>query len=157
MLQEGNAVKTAEFGKFLEKRTVGANPEIGTVHSDRITEYANYMLQNSNGVCWCMVDVADMVNNTTKVYSDEECTTEIGVVTNHSYNPNNPLDVEVNIGGTTEVYVIDQTKIPQSLSTTAAVIQLNQSKLGWWKGTSQEYSDLPADQKGIDGILYIIT
>ena len=122
LLQEGNTVNTAELGDFLEKRTVGANTEIGTVHSDRITEYANYMLQNSNGVCWCMVDVADMVDNTTKVYSDEECTTEIGVVTNHSYNPHNPLDVEVNIGGTTEVYVIDPTKIPQSLATTAALI-----------------------------------
>ena len=122
LLQEGNTVKTAELGNFLEKRTAGAKTEIGTVHSDRTTEYANYMLQNSNGVCWCMVDVADMVNNTTKVYSDEECTNEIGVVTNHSYNPNNPLDVEVNIGGTTEVYVIDLTKIPQSLATTAAII-----------------------------------
>lgn len=122
LLQEGNTVKTSELGKFLEKRTVGPNTEIGTVHSDRITEYANYMLQNSNGVCWCMVDVGDIVDNTTKVYSDEECTNEIGVVTNHSYNPHNPLDVEVNIGGTTEVYVIDPTKIPQSLATTAAII-----------------------------------
>lgn len=122
LLQEGNTVKTAELGNFLEERTTGDNPVIGTVHSDRITEYANYMLQNSNGVCWCMVDVADMVDGTTKVYSDEECTTEIGVVTNHSYNPHNPLDVEVNIGGTTEVFVIDQTKIPQSLATTAAII-----------------------------------
>lgn len=129
LLQEGTTVKTAELGKFLEKKTVGANTEIGTVHSDRITEYANYMLQNSNGVCWCMVDVADMVDNTTKVYSDEECTTEIGVVTNHSYNPHNPLDVEVNIGGTTEVYVIDPTKIPQSLATTAAIIAALKKKV----------------------------
>lgn len=122
LLQEGNTVNTAELGQYIEKRTVGANTEIGTVHSDRITEYANYQLKNSNGVCWCMVDVADMVDNTTKVYSDEECTAEIGVVTLHSYNPNNPLDVEVSIGGTTQVFVIDQTKIPQSLATTAAII-----------------------------------
>ncbi len=121
--QEGNEAKTIELGDYLEKRTTETGEEIGTIHSDRITPYANYMLKNSNGSVWCPVDVADMVDGVTKIYSDEECTTEIGVVTNHSYNPNNPLDVEVSIGGVTEVYIIDPTKIPKSLATTFAIIQ----------------------------------
>lgn len=120
--QSGNTVETVGLGEFLKEDNTGDTPQIKTVHSDRITEYANYMLQNSNGVCWCMVDVADMVDGTTKIYSDEDCTVEIGVVTNHSYNPHNPLDVEVSIGGVTAVYVIDPSKTPQSLATTAAVI-----------------------------------
>lgn len=121
--QNGNTVETVGLGEFLKEDNTGDTPLLKTVHSDRITMYANYMLQNSNGVCWCPVDVSDMVDGTTKIYSDEDCTVEIGVVTNHSYNPNNPLDVEVSIGGVTGVYVIDPTKIPKSLATTYAIIQ----------------------------------
>lgn len=126
--QDGNEVKTVGLGNFLEKRTEGATTVIGTVHSDRITPYANYKMDNANGVVWCMVDVADMVDNTTKIYSDEECTDEIGIVTQHSYNPGNPYDVEVSISGNTEVYVLDPTKIPQSLATTAAIIEALKKK-----------------------------
>lgn len=120
--QNGNSVETVGLGEFLEEDNTGDTPQLKTVHSDRTTMYANYLLQNSNGICWCPVDVAYMVDGTTKIYSDEECTVEIGIVTNHSYNPHNPLDVEVSIGGVTAVYVIDQSKIPQSLATTKAVI-----------------------------------
>lgn len=125
--------------------------------SDRIIEYENYRLTRGDSVIWCVSAREDIVDNTTKVYEDEQCTTELGVITNHNYNPNNPTDTEVSIDGNTYVYEFHDSKIPESLATTAAVIQLNQSKLGWWKGTAQEYSDLPADQKNIDGILYIIT
>lgn len=127
--QSGNSVQTVSVGDFLEERDNGGVLELGTVHSDRITPYANYLMRNSNGECWCMVDVVDMVDNTTKVYSDEECTDEIGTVTNHSYNPNNPLDVEVSIDGNTQVFVIDQSKIPQSLATTAAIIEALKKKV----------------------------
>lgn len=120
--QNGNTVETVGLGEFLEEDNTGDTPQLKTVHSDRTTMYANYLLQNSNGICWCPVDVTNMVDGTTKIYSDEDCTVEIGIVTNHSYNPNNPLDVEVSIGGVTSVYVIDLSKTPQSLATTKAVI-----------------------------------
>lgn len=126
--QKGNTVETVSLGEFLQEDNSGGSPQLKTVHSDRITMYANYMLQNSNGVCWCPVDVADMVDGTTKIYADEDCTDEIGIVTNHSYNPGNPYDVEVSIDGNTEVYVLDPTKIPQSLATTAAIIEALKKK-----------------------------
>lgn len=136
--------------KFKDK-TLSANA------SDRITEYENYRLTRGDYVIWCVSARADIVDNTTKIYAEEQCTTELGVITKHDYNPNNPTDTEVSIDGNTYVYEFHDSKIPESLATTAAVIQLNQTKLGWWEGTEQEYSDLPADQKDIPGILYIIT
>lgn len=120
--QEGNDAKTLGLGNYLEKRTTEIGEEIGTIHSDRTTKYENYQMRNSNGVCWVQVPVASMVNNSTKVYSDEACTDEIGVVTNHNYNLHNPYDVEVSIDGVTMVFVIDESKYPYSLATTRALI-----------------------------------
>ena len=46
-------------GDFLEEKTIGDKKEINTVHSDRITPFADYLLINSNGTVWCPVDVKD--------------------------------------------------------------------------------------------------
>lgn len=132
------------------------NKQVSANANDRITEYANYRLTRGDSEIWCMVENADIVDNTTKVYADEDCTDEIGVIVHHNYNINNPHDTEVLINGETLVYEFIDSKIPQSLATTAAVIQLKQTKLGWWEGTKQAYSDLPADQKDIPGVLYVI-
>ena len=122
-VQTDNTAEIAQLGDFLKLTETAEGKELGTIHSDRITPFANYKLESTSGnICWCPVAPADIVDNTTKIYSDEDCTDEIGVVIQHSFNPSNPNDVEVSIGGETEVYVIDPTKIPQSLATTAALL-----------------------------------
>ncbi len=120
--QDGQA-KTANLGDFLSKEVIDGGTVLKTVHSDRTTEYSNYRMLSAQGnVIWVQVAPASMVDNTTKVYSDEACTIEIGIVTAHSYNPNNPNDVTVMIDGESFVYVFQESKTPQSLATTAALI-----------------------------------
>lgn len=116
---ENKVVKNATVEEpYLQYRdkTVKANA------SDRITEYANYRLTRGDSEIWCIVENSDIVDNTTKVYANEDCTEEIGVILNHNYNINNPNDTEVLINGETLVYEFIDSKIPQSLATTGAII-----------------------------------
>lgn len=153
--QDGNEVKTLGLGEFLEKDESGNNPVVKTIHSDRITEYSNYQMKNSSGIVWCPLNIPNMVDGSTKIYSDEQCTTEIGIVTNHSYNPHNPLDVEVSIGGVTAVYVFEESKMPKSLATTKAVIDATRNKMNnGGEMTQQAYNDIGSHDPNT---IYVIT
>ena len=104
-----------------------ANGNLSVNHSDRFTEYANYRLIEATtaddaNVLWCVPDLSAIVDNSTYVYDDEECTHTVGIITNHSYNPNNPNDVEVQIDGALYTYVFQTSKMPVSLATTKALI-----------------------------------
>lgn len=103
-----------------ENRTIKANA------SDRFTDYANYRLErvtpSDTFVLWCQSARNDIVDGTTKVYSDEDCTDEAGIIHQHNYNPNNPNDVEVIISGVSYVYNFIDSTTPVSLATTKALI-----------------------------------
>ena len=104
-----------------------ANGNLSVNHSDRFTEYANYRLIEATtaddaNVLWCVPDLSAIVDNSTYVYDDEECNHTVGIITNHSYNPNNPNDVEVQIDGALYTYVFQTSKMPVSLATTKALI-----------------------------------
>lgn len=101
-----------------------AQRKLSAIASDRSSEYKNYRLTGSKiEECWCEVALDDIVDNTTKVYSDEECTTELGTILRHGYNPNNPLDVLIYVSGTVYVVRFKESKIPVSLATTKALIE----------------------------------
>lgn len=106
-----------------KNKTLSANA------SDRTTEYSNYRLTRGDLEIWCIAERNDIVDNTTKVYADEECTDEIGVITNHNYNINNPNDTEVLIDGETLVFTFIDSKIPVFLATTAAIIEALKKKV----------------------------
>lgn len=112
-------VNVGEFLKFKDKA-------LSTIHSDRYTEYLNYPLtivrEGVEYKVWCPVALEDIVDGSTLVYEDEECTYSIGTIMSHDYNPNNPTDVEVSIGGNTLVFTFHTSKIPESLATTKAII-----------------------------------
>lgn len=130
LFAQGGQAKTANLGDFLAKEDIDGGTVLKTVHSDRTTEYSNYRMLSAQGnVIWVQVAPVSMVDNTTKVYSDESCTAEIGIVTAHSYNPNNPNDVTVMIDGESFVYVFQESKTPQSLATTAALISAIQDTI----------------------------
>lgn len=95
--------------------------------SDRITDYENYRLVSlSTGAeyqeIFCIVPRVNIVDGSTKVYSDEACTVEVGVIQEHDYNINNPNDTRVLIDGASWVYSFQDSKTPVSLATTKAVI-----------------------------------
>lgn len=106
-----------------KNKTLSANA------SDRITEYSNYRLTRGEVEIWCVAERNDIVDNTTKVYADEDCTDEIGIITNHNYNINNPNDTEVLIDGETLVFTFIDSKIPVFLATTAAIIDALKKKV----------------------------
>lgn len=95
--------------------------------SDRITDYENYRLVSLSTEAeyqeiFCIVPRANIVDGSTKVYSDEACTVEVGVIQEHDYNINNPNDTRVLIDGASWVYSFQDSKTPVSLATTKAVI-----------------------------------
>lgn len=118
----GNATVEEPYLKYKNK-TVSANA------SDRTTEYSNYRLTRGEVEIWCVAERNDIVDNTTKVYSDEDCTDEIGIITNHNYNINNPNDTEVLIDGETLVFTFIDSKTPVFLATTAAIIEALKKKV----------------------------
>lgn len=110
-------------------------------HSDRYTEYANYrLIEKTTGdnpnILWCVAELSAIVDGSTYVYDDEECTNSVGIITRSSYNPNNPNDVEVQIDGVTSIYDFQTSKIPVSLATTKAIISALNGKLSSWVGES---------------------
>lgn len=144
----------------LKERTLKANA------SDRYTDYANYRLERvtptETYVVWCNVELSNMVDGSTKVYEDESCTTEVGIVKQHNYNPNNPNDVEITIDGTDYVYAYIDSKTPVSLATTKAVVDGLTNMATWianniysgvgnaiWKST-----DLGTTWAAVGGVTY---
>lgn len=136
-------------------------------HSDRYTEYANYRLvENTTGdnpdILWTPVELANIVDNSTPVYDDEACTNAVGVITRHAFNPNNPNDVEVSIGGALESFTFVTSKMPVFLATTKAVVDGLTNMATWiannifsgvgnaiWKST-----DLGATWTAVGGVTY---
>lgn len=100
--------------------------------SDRYEEYLHHRLyMRSEGVTyeiWCIADFSNIVDGTTAVYGDEECTNQVGVIQNHQYNPNNPYDCEILADGETFVFTWDPTDYPEALATTYAVIEAAKKK-----------------------------
>lgn len=95
--------------------------KLSTKASDRSREYQNHLMIGDRE-CWCAEEYDDIVDNTTKVYSDEACTVELGTITDHNYNPNNPYDVVVAIGSFAFVFRYVEDKMPVSLATTKALV-----------------------------------
>jgi len=136
-------------------------------HSDRCTEYANYRLvENTTGdnpdILWTPVEMSNIVDNSTPVYDDESCTNAVGVITRHAFNPNNPNDVEVSIGGALSSFTFVTSKMPVSLATTKAVVDGLTNMATWiannifsgignaiWKST-----DLGATWTVVSGVTY---
>lgn len=123
---ENKVVGNATVG---EPYLIYKNKAVAANASDRTTEYSNYRLTRGDVEIWCMAERNDIVDNTTKVYSDEDCTAEIGIITNHNYNINNPNDTEVLIDGETFVFTFIDSKIPVFLATTAAIIEALKKKV----------------------------
>lgn len=136
-----------------------SNGTLGVNASDRSTGYANYRLVEKTtvanpSVLWCVAELSAIVDGSTYVYDDEECTNSVGVITRHSYNPNNPNDVEVQIDGILYTYDFQTSKIPVSLATTKAIILALDGKLGSWIGES---ANLPPVGSRESNILYVTT
>lgn len=100
--------------------------------SDRCEEYLNHRLymryEGELFECWCVADWANIVDGTTLVYNDEECTDPVGVIQDHNYNPNNPYDTEILAYGETFVFTWDTKNYPEALATTYAVIEAAKKK-----------------------------
>ena len=112
--------------------------------SDRITDYENYRLVSLSTEAeyqeiFCIVPRANIVDNATKVYSDEACTVEVGVIQEHDYNINNPNDTRVLIDGASWVYSFQDSKTPVSLATTKAVIDAIEQEGGRQVVDSQSF------------------
>ena len=136
-------------------------------HSDRYTEYANYRLvENTTGdnpdILWTPVALENIVDNSTPVYDDEACTNAVGVITRHAFNPNNPNDVEVSIGGALSTFTFVTSKMPVYLATTKAIVEGLTNMATWianniysgvgkaiWKST-----DLGATWTAVTGVTY---
>jgi hypothetical protein len=121
---EDAVIKSATYDKYL--KYTADKRKLSAVASDRTTQYQNYKIKGTDHEdLWCTATIAEMVDGTTKVYSDEECTIEAGTITAHSYNPNNPLDLTVAIDGTSYRFEYVESKIPVSLATTKALLSLS--------------------------------
>lgn len=82
-------------------------------------------------------------SNTEKWYSDRERTSEVAV-TFYADPERFPAD-NLDFGGTSS----------QVVAGDGSFLSWD-SKLGYWEGTQQAYNDLPADQKDIPNVLYVI-
>lgn len=108
--------------------------------SDRYERYLNHRLyaviEGEEYEVWCIADWNNIIDNTTVVYEDEECTIPIGVISNHNYNPNNPYDTEIVIDGDNFVFTWDTKDYPEALATTLAVIECGEKKKGKLAGNA---------------------
>lgn len=133
--------------------------------SDRYTPYQNHRLYRTvDGVTeeiWCRADWNNIVDGVTEVYSDEACSTQVGIIRAHNYNINNPYDTLVFDGSSDIVYEWDPLYYPLTLATSKAIIEalMNidlSSKLGYWTGDQDAYDALDPDEKDIPNVLYAI-
>ena len=126
---EDAVIKSATYDEYL--KYTKSDRKLSAIASDRTTQYQNFKIKGTDHEdLWCAVAIAEMVDGTTKVYSDEECTIEAGTITAHSYNPNNPLDLTVAIDGTSYRFEYVESKIPVSLATTKALLSLSPTGSG---------------------------
>ncbi len=122
-------IKAAQFDEYLHYNK--SESKLSANASDRTTAYANYLcLGTDTDDGWCPVALTDIVDNSTKLYSDEACTVELGTITAHQYNPNNPEDLAVDINGVSHRFVHVADKTPVSLATTKALLSLFPSGAG---------------------------
>ena len=76
---------------------------LSTENSDRYEDYANNRLSDGNNSLFVTNDL-DSIAIGDAVYSDEQCTTQVGTVENVHHNPNNPNDVVVKTNEDSVVY-----------------------------------------------------
>ena len=76
---------------------------LSTENSDRYEEYENYRLSDGEASLFVTTELSAIAIGDA-VYSDEQCTTQIGTVENVHHNPNNPNDVVVKTNEDSEVY-----------------------------------------------------
>lgn len=116
------------------------NNELCANASDRYERYLHHRLytvvEGQTYEVWCLADYNNIIDGTTAVYEDEECTTQIGVIENHNYNPNNPSDTEILIDGVSYVFTWDSKDYPETLATTLAVIECGEKKKGKLAGNA---------------------
>ena len=81
-------------------------------------------------------------DSTQKWYSDRDRTNEVTFTT---YASAGKMPASLDFGGTSS----------QAMAGDGSFLDWT-SKLGYWTGTAQQYADLPADQKDIPNVLYVI-
>ena len=129
-VKDGEAKETTVERPYLEYKdlTLKANT------SDRYEPYKNHRLsivyEGELIEIWCIADWENIVDNTTLVYSDEECTIPVGVITDHNYNINNPYDTAVSLDGHSYVFQWDPLYYPEALATSHALIDGLEKKKG---------------------------
>ena len=137
---EDAVIKSATYDEYL--KYTKSDRKLSAIASDRTTLYQNYKIKGTDHEdLWCAATIAEMVDGTTKVYSDEACTVEAGTITAHSYNPNNPLDLTVAIDGTNYRFEYVESKIPVSLATTKALLSLSPTGSGMTQSADNATDD----------------
>lgn len=87
-------------------------------------------LDPSEPTLYCPVPLADVTTDgNTEVFEDPQCLYYYGSITNKSFNPNNPTEIEVTVwreGSEVQLYyLITDTLYPNTIATTKAVMQLS--------------------------------
>jgi hypothetical protein len=87
-------------------------------------------LNPSEPTLYCPVPLADVTTDgNTKVFEDPQCMYYYGYITNKSFNPNNPTEIEVTVwreGSEVQLYyLITDTLYPNTIATTKALMQLS--------------------------------
>lgn len=87
-------------------------------------------LDPSEPTLYCPVPLADVTTDgNTEVFEDPQCLYYYGYITNKSFNPNNPTEIEVTVwreGSEVKLYyLITDTLYPNTIATTKAVMQLS--------------------------------
>lgn len=87
-------------------------------------------LDPSEPTLYCPVPLADVTTDgNTELFEDPQCLYYYGSITNKSFNPNNPTEIEVTVwreGSEVQLYyLITDTLYPDTIATTKAVMQLS--------------------------------
>ncbi len=106
---------------------------LSTENSDRYEEYENYRLSDGEASLFVTTELSAIAIGDA-VYSDEQCTTQIGTVENVHHNPNNPNDVVVKTNEDSEVYRFVGKQL-DSLASSQAVANLWERVKGYSSNT----------------------
>ena len=122
---------------------------LSTENSDRYEDYANNRLTDGNNSLFVTNDL-ESITIGDAVYSDEQCTTQVGTVENVHHNPNNPNDVVVSESGISSVFRFIGEKI-NALATSRAVVELWNKVKDYLTEKLLEKSDKKAGELMKDG------
>ena len=115
--------KNVQLGNYLSL----LDQVLSVAYFERYTKYVNHPAISLTASApysqlWVNVPNDNIVDNTTQIYSDEQCTQAVGVITQHDYNINNPMEIAVSISGVPYVYNYVNSLYPQGLASMQALI-----------------------------------